>query len=192
MWCWVRFVGVVGLGGEPGRQDGKEFADGEVVAGGHAGQVGDERLCGDWRDSPRQHWGACGRVDTWAGNLDWLPRSRLLGGRLQVAARRQPAQVELPVERGATSLEAEFDDLVEQGAGPQVGVLGEALAAVADEGVGEQAGLRCSMAGCPASVQVVADGWLAVAEVFGDGAHRPSGLAQGEDLLGSVSGQHGH
>jgi len=56
-------------------------------------------------------------------------------------------------------------------------VLGEALAAIAGEGVGKHARPRGPGSGCRASAQVAADGWLAVAELVGNGAHRPSGLA---------------
>jgi hypothetical protein len=41
-----------------------------------------------------------------------------------------------------------------------------------------------------AAVDVVADSLVAVADVVSDGLHRPSGRVQGEDLLGSFSGQH--
>ena len=70
-------------------------------------------------------------------------------------------------------------------------ILGEALAAIAGDEGGKQARPRGPDSGCPASAQVAADGRLAVAELAGDGAHRPSGLAQGEDLLGLVPGSIG-
>ena len=110
---------------------------------------------------------------------------------LPAAGWGQQAAGQPAVEGRAACPEAESGQLAEQAAGPQVRVLGESLAAVVGEDVGEQARPRDGPdSGCPALVQVGADGLRAVAELPGDGAHRHPGRAQGEDLLDSVWGQH--
>lgn len=63
------FVRVVALRGEPGRQDGEDFADGEVVGGGEAGQVGGQHLSSDGADLSWKHGGVGGCN---AGGLGWI------------------------------------------------------------------------------------------------------------------------
>lgn len=131
-------VAVAGLGGEPGGQDGEYLGDGEVAGAGQAGQVGDECLPGDRGDGPWQCRRVSGPGGWRAGYAGQVRRRILLCGRLP-AAGRQPVPGQLVVEGGAACLEAELSQFLEQGGGPQMGVLGETLPAVAGEGVGEQA-----------------------------------------------------
>lgn len=100
------------------------------------------------------------------------------------------AAVQLAVEGSLASLEAEVGYFFEQGTGPQVRILGEPFTAVAGERLGEQTWPWGPNPWRSAAVDVVADGLVAVADVISDGLHRPSGRVQGEDLLGSFSGQH--
>ncbi|WFB05612.1 hypothetical protein LRS74_33065 [Streptomyces sp. LX-29] len=100
--------------------------------------------------------------------------------------------LQFAIEGCSASLEAEVGYFFEQNAGPQVRIFGEPLTAVAGEGFGEQAWPWGPSPWRSPAVDVVADGLVAVADVVGDGLHRPSGRVQGEDPLGSFSGQHGY
>ncbi len=77
-------VTVVDLRGEPGRQDGEDGADGEVVGAGKTGQIGGERFPGDGGDSSWQRRSVRGYVGNRVGHLSQVVRRVLLRRRLPV------------------------------------------------------------------------------------------------------------
>src|SRR5258707_350712 len=118
------------------------------------------------------------------GSLRGLVLGPAAAGREQLVA-GQPA-----VEGRPASPETEFGQFSEQGAGSQVRVLSEPLAAVVSEGAGEQVRAGGPAARGPLAAQVGADGDLAVARLPGDLAGRQPVPVQKEDLFHVVWGQH--
>jgi hypothetical protein len=108
------------------------------------------------------------------GGCSITATGRPLAGRQGLARRAQPTRPQLPGERRIGAVVAQLHNFVEQGGGPQVRVLDQALAAVPGEYIERIRLAAPTSPGDAIAVQVGADGLAVMTEMPGDRGDRPA------------------